>query len=113
MLVDSNSQRGSVVLRGIEIDLDSAAFYQSRSVTNFNTKICDKRALLSTAQPKGYATGRRWVRLKGVTVTRSYASTDEHWQSMSINGDQCQSMGSIANDRTGHRIDGEADSLRS
>ena len=57
-----------------------------------NTKMCDKRALLSAAQPKGYATGRRWVRLKGVTVTRSYVNTDEHWQSMSINGDQYQSM---------------------
>ena len=67
-------------------------FCQSRSATNFNTKICDKRALLSTAQFKGNATGRRWVRLKGVTVTRSYVNTDEHWQSMSINGDQYQSM---------------------
>jgi hypothetical protein len=57
-----------------------------------NTKMCDKRALLSTAQPKGYVTGRRWVRLKGVTVTRSYVNTDEHWQSMSINGNQYQSM---------------------
>ena len=74
-----------------------------------NTKMCDKRALLSTAQLKGYATGRRWVRLKGVTVTRSYANTDEHWQSMSFNGDQCQSVGSIANDRTEHYIDGEAE----
>src|SRR5262249_55446399 len=61
-------------------------FCQSRSATNFNTKICDKRTLLSTAQLKAYA--RRWVRLKGMTVTRSYLNTDEHWQSMSINGDQ-------------------------